>query len=179
MATGSVLRWVALTIQSWPTVMVQLRGSLQVKLLRIRLNLPWCQHFLWKIVPVFFFPQLGKQGFKHVLESPPPIPITWTHTHSDLALKDWNPRLLGDGQGGGRGGVTQFCPYFCAYWKNNTGTFFNAKRVDMGNVSEFWGIWKIATKLLHRAGLNGPVQLYWPLLTISPFLVCDLVHVLE
>ena len=34
---------------------------------------------------------------------------------------------------GGRGIFMQFCPYFTAFLKRNTGIFFNTKRVDMPN----------------------------------------------
>ena len=42
--------------------------------------------------------------------------------------------------------LTQFCPYFSAFLKKNTGTYFNTKRLDMQNFSRSCATWKIATK---------------------------------
>ena len=93
--------------------------------------------FLWKNVHVFF-PQVGKQGFKHVLESlsplishPPSPSNSVQHTRtvfwlSRIEILHW--RWIG-GEGGGWIFV-QFCPYlFC---------LLNTKRVNMANFSGFW-----------------------------------------
>ena len=78
--------------------------------------------FVLKNVCVFF-PQSGKQGFKHILESsPPPPPL-------NLPPID-----------------TIFSICFCILEKKNTGTFFNTKTVDVPNLSQFRATWKIATK---------------------------------
>ena len=128
---------------------------------RLKFGMPTL--FVLKNVPVFFFPQAGKQGFKHILESSPPPPLSCTpppppsislqyrkrHMHSVLALKDRNSTLFGDEQRGGGGGGWiwhNFVHMFLHSWKKTTGTFFNTKRVDMPNFSRFGATWKITMK---------------------------------
>ena len=112
--------------------------------------------FVLKNVPVFFFPQAGKQVFKHILESsppafshpPPPPPSIPSNSIKDtcsvLALKDRNSTLFWDEQRG-RGGGVEFDTilsilHFCILEKKNT------KTVDMPNFSRFGATWKISTK---------------------------------
>ena len=79
------------------------------------------------------FPQAGKQGFKHVHESPPPPPPLTicgngvkTHTKSVSVLKGGYPTLFVDGQRekerGEGGEFYTICPYFsdCLNTEQNT-----------------------------------------------------------
>ena len=78
-----------------------------------------------------FFPQAGKQGFKHILESsPPPPPPLQSPSNSvkDTCTVFWPSKmkilrcLETDREGGGGGGglnLMQFCPYVSAFLKKS------------------------------------------------------------
>ena len=92
--------------------------------------------FVSKNVPVFFFPQAGKRGFKHALESPhPPLPPpppsnVVKHTHaqcfSSQGSESYNVWRRTQGGGGGGGFSCNLVHIFLPFEKKN-GHFLTQK----------------------------------------------------